>query len=183
MSENIPNNDAQFYSDLLRVFFDSTNDAIFVLCDEMKFLTCNKMTQQWLGMSEKVLTEHNNRIPITELLGDQNAVKLFKSCFEQALENKEVVFEAKINPQNSKQRWIELNLQRVNIENGDMVIVVARDISERKQTEAEKERLQRELSQSQKMDALGKLTAGISHDFNNVLGIISGYSELAINCH
>ena len=38
MSNNILNDDAQFYSELLRAFFDSANDAIFVLCDEMKLL-------------------------------------------------------------------------------------------------------------------------------------------------
>ena len=34
------------------------------------------------------------------------------------------------------------------------------------------------LRRTQKMDALGKLTGGIAHDYNNMLGIILGYSEL-----
>ena len=52
------------------------------------------------------------------------------------------------------------------------------DITERKQAEDEKEYLQRELQQSQKMEALGKLTGGIAHEYNNMLAIITGYSEL-----
>ncbi len=126
------NDDAQFYSDLLRAFFDSANDAIFVLCDEMKFLTCNKMTQQWLGSSEEVLTQHNNRIPITELLGNPDSIDYFKSSFKRALNNQEVFFETQINPPGGKSRWIELSMKRVNIEEGDMVIAVARDITQRK---------------------------------------------------
>ena len=133
----MPNNtnkqdDARFYSDLLRAFFDSANDAIFVLCDEMKFLICNKMTQQWLGSTEDVLTKHKHRIPITELLGNPDSIDYFKSSFKRALNNEEVFFETQINPLDGKSRWIELSMKRVNIEEGDMVIVVARDITQRK---------------------------------------------------
>jgi PAS domain S-box-containing protein len=42
----------------------------------------------------------------------------------------------------------------------------------------EKELLLRKLKQSQKMEALGKLTGGIAHEYNNMLGIMLGYSEL-----
>ncbi|MCP4042497.1 MAG: response regulator, partial [Gammaproteobacteria bacterium] len=55
------------------------------------------------------------------------------------------------------------------------------DITRRKQSEAEQERLQRELQQAQKMEALGQLTGGIAHDFNNILGIILDNNELALN--
>lgn len=52
------------------------------------------------------------------------------------------------------------------------------DISERKQAEEEKEHLQLELQQSHKMEALGKLTGGIAHEYNNMLAIILGFSDL-----
>ena len=52
------------------------------------------------------------------------------------------------------------------------------DITERKQSENEKEDLQLELQQSQKMEALGKLTGGIAHEYNNMLAIMIGFSEL-----
>jgi len=52
------------------------------------------------------------------------------------------------------------------------------DITQRKQAEDEKEHLQRELQRSQKMEALGKLTGGIAHEYNNMLAIILGFSEL-----
>jgi len=133
MPDNNPHQDeVRFYSDLLRAFFDSANDAIFVLCDEMKFLICNKMTQKWLGFSEDVLTQHNQRIPITELLGNPDSIEFFKSSFERALNREDVFFETLINPGNGTARWIELNMKRVDIAEGDMVIVVARDITQRK---------------------------------------------------
>ncbi|MCP4040567.1 MAG: PAS domain S-box protein, partial [Gammaproteobacteria bacterium] len=73
-----------------------------------------------------------------------------------------------------------LNGSVVKGEDGiDRIWSLVQDITERKQAEAEQARLQRELQQAQKMEALGQLTGGIAHDFNNILGIIMGYSELA----
>lgn len=61
------------------------------------------------------------------------------------------------------------------------VVSLGYDVTEHKIEQEQKERLQRELNQSRKMDALGKLTGGIAHDFNNMLGVISGYGDLAVD--
>ena len=58
------------------------------------------------------------------------------------------------------------------------LVGVVHDITERKNSESEYSRLQRELAQAHKMEALGQLTGGIAHDFNNILGIISGFTKL-----
>ena len=53
------------------------------------------------------------------------------------------------------------------------------DITERKQSEEERQRLENRLQQSYKMEALGTLAGGIAHDFNNILSSVLGFTELA----
>ncbi len=54
-----------------------------------------------------------------------------------------------------------------------------RDITEQKQTENEKAKLESHLMQARKMEAIGTLAGGIAHDFNNILGAILGFTEMA----
>jgi PAS domain S-box-containing protein len=55
---------------------------------------------------------------------------------------------------------------------------VIRDISERKKLEIKKAELEQQLFHSKKMQGIGELAGGVAHDFNNILGVISGYTEM-----
>ncbi len=59
---------------------------------------------------------------------------------------------------------------------------IARDITDRKRAEEERERLQAQLAQAQKLEAIGTLAGGIAHDFNNIMaGILAGLASLELD--
>jgi len=61
------------------------------------------------------------------------------------------------------------------------MIGFVKDVSEKVKAEEERLRLEAQLKQAEKMQAVGHLAGGIAHDFNNILGAILGYGELAQN--
>ncbi len=55
---------------------------------------------------------------------------------------------------------------------------ITRDITERRESALKLERIQKQLAESQKLDALGQLTGGVAHDFNNLLMVIGGSAQV-----
>jgi PAS domain S-box-containing protein len=60
-------------------------------------------------------------------------------------------------------------------------VSVTRDITEYLRLQSEKEKLQEQFLQAQKMESVGRLAGGIAHDFNNMLSVISGHAQLALD--
>ncbi|MBN2039166.1 MAG: PAS domain S-box protein [Spirochaetes bacterium] len=93
------------------------------------------------------------------------------------VKNSERLFRKK----NGELSWSEISVTPI-YKNGEIIYSLGTwiDINDRKKAEKEKEKLQKQLQQAQKMEAIGNLAGGIAHDYNNISSIIMGYSELAL---
>ncbi len=79
-------------------------------------------------------------------------------------------------------RWCETEGVPIHDAAGNLIagLVIFPDITSRKQAEVEREKLQAQLMQAQKMESVGRLAGGVAHDFNNMLGVILGHAELSL---
>jgi len=75
------------------------------------------------------------------------------------------------------------NASRLYNASGEVIgaIQSIRDITDRKQAEAERRELEERLQRAEKMESLGTLAGGVAHDLNNVLGIVVGYAEMLMD--
>jgi PAS domain S-box-containing protein len=90
--------------------------------------------------------------------------------------------ECRIRRADGEIRWIWAvgGFMHDNTGHANRLSGIVTDITERKQSELEKENLQLQLQHSQKMQLVGQLAGGIAHDFNNILTVILGHTDLAL---
>jgi two-component system, cell cycle sensor histidine kinase and response regulator CckA len=154
-------------------------EGLVVYDRDFRYLVWNPFMEDLTGM------------PASEVLGKvatdvfphvrENDVEIL---FRHALDG-ETVRSADIRflvPRTGKSGWYSSVYSPHRDPHGDIVGVIGiiRDITGRKRAQAEREELEARLLQAQKMESVGRLAGGVAHDFNNMLSVILGHSELAL---
>lgn len=103
------------------------------------------------------------------------------SAIRDHFEGRTPSFECEYRVRHGDWRWLLARGRCLRDETGMPYRFVgsAIDVTSQKEAQSDRERLEAQLRQSQKMEAMGTLAGGIAHDFNNILGAILGYGELA----
>ncbi len=109
---------------------------------------------------------------------NRNREELISRTFEYPLIT-EVLSEIVI-PHGDEYLIGEMRVKEFQWENKTAYLATIRDVTQRKKAEDEKDRINAQLIQSQKMDVVGKIAGSVAHDFNNLLTAINGYAEIAL---
>ncbi len=157
--------------ELYRELVENARDVIYTHDLEGNYTSINKAGEQLTGYTRAEALKMSLMHTITPEYQEKARQMITRKLGGEA----ETVYNLELLTKDGKRVAIEVN-SRLMFQNGVAVGVqgIARDITERKQLEAQ-------LQQSQKLEAVGQLAGGVAHDFNNLLTVILGYSEMILS--
>ena len=163
-----------------RNIFENAVEGIFQSTEDGRYLSVNPALAKMYGYGspEEFIAS------ITDIEKQLYVNPWERLIFKELLEKNGIIerFEIQAYKKNRSKIWISLNARAVKDSNGLILYYegTVEDITSRKQAEEEKMRLEAQLRQSQRMEAIGQLAGGIAHDFNNVLIGIKGIAMRAL---
>ncbi|MEZ5706904.1 MAG: ATP-binding protein [Burkholderiaceae bacterium] len=171
----------------LRALLDNIHAGVIVLKPDRSIVTINAAARRFLGQSDgaPLGCDAEGRVLEWALLReDGQPMTRHEMPFERVLATGLPVADVILGHQPGAQadtRWALCNAFAENDHLGGLrhVVLTFVDITSRQAAERDQKALQAQLSQAQKMQALGTLAGGVAHDFNNILAAILGNAELA----
>ena len=155
-----------------RSIVETSQEGIFIVNRNYQIIYCNRELTRILQRPEAEIVNHDFR----EFL-DAGSIRIVEERYRRRLKGEKIAsrYQFKIIRETGEVRWVEISASVINQGTPKaQTIATILDVTDRI-------KLQQQFLQAQKMEALGRLTGGVAHDFNNILTAINGYAQLLLS--
>ncbi|HBG18575.1 MAG TPA: hybrid sensor histidine kinase/response regulator [Desulfobulbaceae bacterium] len=162
-----------------RKLYESMTDGFGYTDMHGRFVESNESYRQMIGYNEEELVRMTYRdITPEKWLAFEEETVMRQLLAHDASE----VFEKEYRHKDGRIFPVELRVFLVRDEHGreEGMWAIVRDLTERKRAEKQQKLLEEQLHQAQKMESIGRLAGGVAHDYNNMLSVILGYTQMAL---
>ncbi|MFZ5563511.1 MAG: PAS domain S-box protein, partial [Thermodesulfobacteriota bacterium] len=162
----------------IEAIFNSVPGMLYLYNSSERLVRWNKRHETMSGYTAEEIA---NKHILEWFAGDEKSLKEIIKGIQTVMEAGAGEAEADLQKKDGTTIPMYFTGTRLVIDGEPYLTGIGIDITERKRAAEEKEKLQAQLLQAQKIESVGRLAGGVAHDFNNMLNVILGHAALALS--